>query len=91
MNLFSVTILLYIDRGEELEGKLLIKQAKNGDKEALLKLVIAQKTDYYKLAYVYMKMERTFKNNALAWVQVRKVVDLGYPMMHYLLMRRILK
>ncbi len=57
MNLFSVTILLYIDRGEELEEKLLIKQAKNGDKEALLKLVIAQKTDYYKLAYVYMKNE----------------------------------
>lgn len=57
MNFFSGTILLYIDRGEEVEEKLLIKQAKNGDKEALLKLVMAQKIDYYKLAYVYMKNE----------------------------------
>jgi len=35
--------------------KLLIKQAKKGDKEALLNLVMAQQSDYYKLAYVYMK------------------------------------
>lgn len=34
---------------------LLIKQAKNGDKEALLGLVMAQEVEYYKLAYVYMK------------------------------------
>lgn len=38
-----------------LEIKLLVKQAKKGDKEALLKLVMAQQSDYYKLAYVYMK------------------------------------
>nr|WP_276536747.1 sigma-70 family RNA polymerase sigma factor [Tissierella carlieri] len=57
MNFFSGTILLYKDRGEEVEEKLLIKQAKNGDKESLLQLVMAQKTDYYKLAYVYMKSE----------------------------------
>jgi RNA polymerase sigma-70 factor (ECF subfamily) len=33
----------------------LIHQAKNGDKEALLSLVMAQQADYYKLAYVYMR------------------------------------
>lgn len=38
-----------------MEDKLLIKKAKKGDKEALLQLVMNQKTDYYKLAYVYMK------------------------------------
>jgi RNA polymerase sigma-70 factor (ECF subfamily) len=57
MNFFSGTILLCIDRGEKVEIKLLIKQAKNGDKEALLRLVMAQQLDYYKLAYVYMKNE----------------------------------
>ncbi|WP_353096178.1 sigma-70 family RNA polymerase sigma factor [Tissierella praeacuta] len=40
-----------------MEEKLLIKQAKDGDKESLLQLVMTQKTDYYKLAYVYMKNE----------------------------------
>lgn len=38
-----------------MEFKLLIKQAKKGDKDALLQLVMAQQVDYYKLAYVYMK------------------------------------
>ena len=38
-----------------MDLKLLIKQAKKGDKEALLNLVMAQQSDYYKLAYVYMK------------------------------------
>lgn len=40
-----------------MELKLLIKQAKKGDKEALLKLVMSQQSEYYKLAYVYMKNE----------------------------------
>ncbi|HHX59685.1 MAG TPA: sigma-70 family RNA polymerase sigma factor [Epulopiscium sp.] len=38
-----------------MEDKLLIKKAKRGDKEALLSLVMNQNTDYYKLAYSYMK------------------------------------
>lgn len=38
-----------------MEINELIYQAKNGDKEALLSLVMAQQADYYKLAYVYMK------------------------------------
>ena len=42
-------------RGEKVEEKLLIKQAKKGNKESLLKLVMAQEMDYYKLAYVYLK------------------------------------
>lgn len=57
MNFFSDRILLYVERGDMVEEKLLIKQAKKGDKEALLQLVMAQKIDYYKLAYVYMKNE----------------------------------
>lgn len=31
--------------------------AKDGDKEALLKLIMYKKDDYYKLAYIYMKNE----------------------------------
>jgi len=42
-------------RGEGMDMKLLIKRAKKGDKDALVELVMAQKSDYYKLAYVYMK------------------------------------
>ncbi|SHN78846.1 RNA polymerase sigma factor [Desulfitobacterium chlororespirans] len=32
-----------------------VKQAQNGDKEALIQLIMSQKEDYYRLAYVYMK------------------------------------
>ncbi|NLC06425.1 MAG: sigma-70 family RNA polymerase sigma factor [Syntrophomonadaceae bacterium] len=32
-----------------------IWQAKSGDKEALIQLIMSQKEDYYRLAYVYMK------------------------------------
>lgn len=54
MNFFLGIILLYV-RGEKMEDELLIKRAKKGDKEALLELVMNQKSHYYKLAYVYMK------------------------------------
>jgi len=33
----------------------LVKEAKKGDQEALLKLVMDQKQEFYKLAFVYMK------------------------------------
>lgn len=33
----------------------LIKKAKRGNKEALVQLIMAQKQDYYKLAYTYMR------------------------------------
>ncbi|WMJ79365.1 sigma-70 family RNA polymerase sigma factor [Clostridium sp. MB40-C1] len=35
----------------------LVEKAKEGDKEALIRLIMDQKQDYYKLAYVYMKNE----------------------------------
>jgi RNA polymerase sigma-70 factor (ECF subfamily) len=38
-----------------MEIKLWVKRAKKGDKEALVELIMAQKSDYYKLAYVYLK------------------------------------
>ncbi|WP_330404439.1 RNA polymerase sigma factor [Vallitalea okinawensis] len=40
-----------------LETELLIKRAKQGDKEALLKLIMDQEQDYYRLAYTYMRNE----------------------------------
>ena len=36
---------------------MLVKKAKKGDQEALLKLVMEQKQEFYKLAFVYMKNE----------------------------------
>jgi RNA polymerase sigma-70 factor (ECF subfamily) len=36
-----------------MEG--LVEKAKQGDKEALVQLIMAEKQSYYKLAYVYMK------------------------------------
>jgi RNA polymerase sigma factor (sigma-70 family) len=41
--------------GEGLDTELLVKEAKHGDQEALVQLIMAQKQDYYKLAYIYMK------------------------------------
>lgn len=38
-----------------METKQLVKYAQTGDKEALVKLVMNKQTEYYKLAYVYMK------------------------------------
>ncbi|WP_069999730.1 RNA polymerase sigma factor [Cellulosilyticum sp. I15G10I2] len=38
-----------------MEVEEVIKKAKQGDKEALVRLVMLQKEAYYKLAYVYMK------------------------------------
>lgn len=52
-----VNTLIY-EGGEQVETIELIKRAKNGDKEALLSLIMAQQADFYKLAYVYMKNEQ---------------------------------
>lgn len=38
-----------------METEALVKRAKQGDKEALVQLIMAEKQDYYKLAYVYMQ------------------------------------
>ncbi|MBC2580030.1 RNA polymerase sigma factor [Clostridium sp. DJ247] len=40
-----------------MDIEILIKKAKQGDKEALVQLIMAQKKDFYKLAYLYMKNE----------------------------------
>ena len=38
-----------------METEALVKRAMHGDKDALVQLIMAEKQDYYKLAYVYMK------------------------------------
>ncbi|WP_425449495.1 sigma-70 family RNA polymerase sigma factor [Dethiothermospora halolimnae] len=38
-----------------MEDVKLIKKAKKGDKEALVKLIMNRKKEFYKIAYVYMK------------------------------------
>lgn len=40
-----------------MDIEVLIKKAKQGDKEALVQLIMAQKKGFYKLAYLYMKNE----------------------------------
>lgn len=41
--------------GISLDIDILIKSAKGGDKQALVKLIMLEKDQYYKLAFVYMK------------------------------------
>ena len=41
-----------------MDTVLLVKKAKRGDKDALVQLIMAQKQDFYKLAYIYMKNEQ---------------------------------
>ena len=38
-----------------MQTEVLVQNAKNGDKDALVQLITAKKQDYYKLAYVYMR------------------------------------
>ncbi|MFT9496958.1 RNA polymerase sigma factor [Anaerosolibacter sp.] len=38
-----------------MEETVLVKKAKLGDKDALVQLIMNQKNDYYRLAYVYLK------------------------------------
>jgi RNA polymerase sigma-70 factor (ECF subfamily) len=38
-----------------VETEALVRKAKQGDKDALVQLIMAEKQSYYKLAYVYMK------------------------------------
>lgn len=58
MNLLGLQILLGMKRGETVELKYLVKKAKKGDKEALLKLILQERDNYYRLAYVYMKNQQ---------------------------------
>lgn len=36
-----------------MQTEILVEKAKNGDKDALVRLIMNKKQDYYKLAYVY--------------------------------------
>ncbi|WIV12688.1 sigma-70 family RNA polymerase sigma factor [Proteiniborus sp. MB09-C3] len=38
-----------------MDTELLVKRAKQGDKDALVQLIMDKKQDYYKLAFIYMK------------------------------------
>lgn len=38
-----------------MDTVIMVKKAKQGDRETLLQLIMQQKEDYYKLAYVYIK------------------------------------
>lgn len=37
-----------------METDLLVKRAKQGDKDALVELIMLQKQEYYKLAYAFL-------------------------------------
>lgn len=54
MNFSCQLLLLHIDGGEKLEIELLVKKAQAHDKEAVLKLILDKKSEYYRLAYVYL-------------------------------------
>jgi len=41
--------------GKAMDIQSLVHRAKEGDKEALVDLIIAQREDYYKIAYVYVE------------------------------------
>jgi RNA polymerase sigma factor (sigma-70 family) len=41
-------------RGEIVDAMNLVKRAKQGDKDALVELIMNEKNDFYKLAYVYL-------------------------------------
>lgn len=55
MNFFHSDILLYMKEGARVDTELLVKRAKQGDKDALVQLIMDKKQDYYKLAFIYMK------------------------------------
>jgi len=42
-------------RGVNVDTEIFVKKAKQGDKDALVRLIIEKKEDYFKLAYLYMK------------------------------------
>lgn len=48
-------LLLYMKEGVKVDIEVLVRQAKQGDKDALVQLIMAKKEDYYRLAFVYMK------------------------------------
>lgn len=57
MNFYNLCDLLSMKRGVNMRVSHLVKQAKKGNKEALLQLIMADKDAYYRLAYTYMGNE----------------------------------
>jgi RNA polymerase sigma factor (sigma-70 family) len=57
MNFYNRFYLLSMKRGENMNVSHLVKQAKQGNKEALLQLIMADQDAYYRLAYTYMENE----------------------------------
>lgn len=55
MNFFNNDILLYMKEGVKVDIEIQVIKAKKGDKEALVELIMGQKQEYYKLAFIYMK------------------------------------
>lgn len=58
MNKISKIIVIGVDRevtGLDDELAWMVKEAKSGDKEVLISLIMRRKQDYYRLAYTYMQ------------------------------------
>lgn len=58
MNKIAKIIVIGVDREvTELDDELvrMVKEAKSGDKEVLIGLIMSRKQDYYRLAYTYMR------------------------------------
>jgi hypothetical protein len=53
MNFSDPRDLLSMKRGVNMRVSHLVKQAKKGNKEALLQLIMADKDAYYRLAYIH--------------------------------------
>jgi len=49
-----VTLIYREQRGDWVETEMLVKKAKQGDKDALVELIMGQKQEYYKLAYAFL-------------------------------------
>ncbi len=52
--LFLPIVTLISKRGESMNVIRLVKRAKKGNKDALLELIMAEKAEYYRLAFTYM-------------------------------------
>ncbi len=55
MNFSYSVILLYMKEGVKVDIEVLVRKAKQGDKDALVQLIMGKKEEYYRLAFVYMK------------------------------------
>ena len=61
--------------GRNLENLMLVKSAKDRDKEALVNLIMERKNEFYKLAYVYTENKEDAMENMIVilYQQIRKL------------------